>query len=490
MCADQLAPIITYIINLSLKTSSVPEKFKRAVVRPLLKKPDLERTPKNYRPVSNLNFVSKLIEDVVGSQISEHLMHNNLCESLQSAYKKKHSTETALIKVFDDILTNLDKPNHAVMISLLDLSAAFDTVDHTILIKRLEMTFGIKDSALKWFESYLADRTMTVCINGEYSKAVSLDVSVPQGSKLGPRLYSDYTQPLGQLIRILILLFHLYADDTQVIQPTKLTPNSAQHTAVRSLAEGINNIESWMYDNKLKLNPSKTEFLVITSSKNQHKIAIESLDLCEARIPVSDSARNLGVIMDSTLSLDSHINKVCQTCYFYLSWIKKIRHCLTYEAAKSIVHCLVITRLDYCNGVLVGLSKNRLAKLQRVMNFAARLITGIPRDASVTDALRELHWLPIEARIRFKIALLAYKGLNGNAPGYITDMLQVYQPGRALRSQNHKLLSIPRSRTQYGDRAFSVAAPRVWNSLPVWLRSTPNESTFRKKLKTYLFCSA
>ena len=162
-------------------------------------------------------------------------------------------------------------------------------------------------------------------------------------------------------------MFHVYADDSQFIKPTKHTPPSCQHEAAEGLASGIREIECWMKNNKLKLNPTKTEFLIISSIQNRHQIEIDSLNLGDTSIPISENARNLGVIIDSTLNLEAHINKVCQTCYFYLYWIRKIRHCLTVEACKSIVQCLVITRLDYCNGVLVGLPKVRLDKLQRVM---------------------------------------------------------------------------------------------------------------------------
>ena len=144
------------------------------------------------------------------------MIANNVKEPLQSAYKPGHSCETALIKIFNDLLTHLDQ-NHAVLVALLDLSAAFDTVDHALLLQRLETTHGISGTALRWVKSYLSERTMRVTVDGMFSNPVTLDVGLPQGSQLGPRFYSDYTQPMGRLIRLLLLLYHLYADDTQLL---------------------------------------------------------------------------------------------------------------------------------------------------------------------------------------------------------------------------------------------------------------------------------
>ena len=485
-CVEDLAPIITRIVNLSIESAQMPKSYKNAIVRPLLKKPGLDRILKNYRPVSNLNFISKVIEDIVNTQLNEHLARNNINEHLQSAYKPMHSTETALIKVFDDILSYLDSPNRAVYMALLDLSAAFDTVDHSILLLRLKVTFGITGRALDWFRSYLNGRTMKVCVNGEYSKDAELEVSVPQGSKLGPRLYSDYTQPLGALIETLLLLYHLYADDTQLMRQSTLIMRD-QQLACEALVNGISNIRQWMNDNKLKLNPDKTEFIVFTTARNGSKVSCDSLLLGDSTITRVNRVRNLGVIMDSALNLEEHVINICRTCYFYLSWIRKVRHILTPSSAKAIVQALVLSRLDYCNALLIGLPNKLLDKLQRVMNMSARVITNSSHDASITQLLKDLHWLPIRDRIHFKIAVNVFRSIKGLAPGYITDMISHYVPLRDLRSTNSCQLVVPRTRTRNGERAFSHCGPKIWNSLPLNIRQCTTEKCFRKKLKTFLF---
>ena len=168
--------------------------------------------------------------------------------------------------------------------------------------------------------------------------------------------------------------------------------------------------------------------------------------------------------------------------------IAKIREYLTIESTKSLVHAFVTCRLDNCNSLLVGSPSHLFQKLQRVQNCAARLVTGQPRFARVSPILKELHWLPIEQRVTFKVLLLAYKGLNGLAPEYIRQMLIPYTPSRALRSSSKHLLYTPKtSKKTYGDRAFSAAAPRLWNGLPLEIKTSSSISIFKSRLKTFLF---
>ena len=201
LCVQELAPIIAAIVNKSLETSCMPAELKRAHVRPRLKKSSLDpEVLNNYQPVSNLPFVSKIIEKVVDARLENHLRENELHEPLQSAYRKHHSTETALIKIQSDILQALDSGRVAALV-LLDLSAAFDTIDHSILTERLHKSFGISGDALTWMISYLRQRNQQVVIGNTPSADVTIEFGVPQGSVLGPKLYSLYTKPLGDVIR-------------------------------------------------------------------------------------------------------------------------------------------------------------------------------------------------------------------------------------------------------------------------------------------------
>ena len=211
-----MLPLITTLINRSLSTGKFPEHFKEAIIRPLLKKPNSDiDVLKNYLPVSNLNFISKIIEKIVMAQIECHLMRNNLHEPTQSAYKKNHFMETALLKISNDIIQSLDV-KHCTILASLDLSAAFDTVDHTVFLHKLYNKFGIEDEALSWFRSFLVNRKHRVSINGISSDSHRLKCGVPQGSVLGARMYTICTQQLSHIILRHGLQHHSYADDTQI----------------------------------------------------------------------------------------------------------------------------------------------------------------------------------------------------------------------------------------------------------------------------------
>ena len=215
-CIEVLTPVITSIVNMSLSSAVMPADFKEAILLPLLKKICLDpEIFNNFRPISNLMYISKLIERVVASRLHFHLIINDLYEEYQSSYRKLHSTKTALVSVHDDILRAIDD-NKCILLIMLDLSAAFDTVDHEILLRRLSCMLGISGSALQWFRSYLTDRKQKVVVNDVFSKSTSLTCGVPQGSVLGPILFTIYMLPLGEIIRSHGVQFHMYANDCQL----------------------------------------------------------------------------------------------------------------------------------------------------------------------------------------------------------------------------------------------------------------------------------
>ena len=216
ICMDVLITPITTLVNKSLAEGIFPSVFKNAHVTPLLKKASLSKEDlKNYRPVSNLSFVSKILEKVVSSRIQTHMAMTNTSNPFQSAYKKLHSTETALLRIQNDVLMAMDN-GKVTALTLLDLSAAFDTIDHTILLDRLHKWFGISGLALNWFSSYLSDRSQQIKLEDTFSSPVQLSFGVPQGSVLGPVLFSLYTTPLSTVIQGHSIPHHLYADDSQL----------------------------------------------------------------------------------------------------------------------------------------------------------------------------------------------------------------------------------------------------------------------------------
>ena len=397
-----------------------------------------------------------------------------------------HSTETALVKVSNDLLNASDKGLISILV-LLDLSAAFDTIDHQILLQRLEHLISMKGTALSWFKSYLSDRFQFVHVNDESSIHTKVRHGVPQGSVLGPILFTLYMLPLGNIIRKHSINFHCYADDTQLYLSIK--PDEANQLA--KLQACLKDIKSWMTCNFLLLNSDKTEVIVLGPEHLRNKLSSDIATLDGISLASSSTVRNLGVIFDQDMSFTTHIKQISRTAFFHLRNIAKVRHFLSLKDAEKLVHAFVTSRLDYCNSLLSGCSSKTLRTLQLIQNAAARILTGTRKRDHISPVLASLHWLPVKSRIEFKILLLTYKALNGQAPSYLKELLVPYHPTRALRSQNAGLLEVPRiSRSRMGGRAFNYQAPLLWNHLPASVREADTLSTFKNRLKTFLFDKA
>jgi hypothetical protein len=430
-CLAELLPVITAIINISLEHGVFPDQFKHAVVSPLIKKEGLDPNElKNYRPVSNLSFVSKILEKVVLQQLLMHLSDNKLQETHQSAYRKGHSVETAVLSVFQDLLSKMDQ-SLLSFTAFLDLSAAFDTLDHSILIQRLHTTFGIRGTVLKWLKSYVENRTQCVVIDGKLSKQNSLMYGVPQGSVLGPILFSLYAQPLSKVIERHHCQYHKYADDTEL---SKSEPPADFAQLEADVQCCIRDVMSWMNSNKLKLNPDKTEVLIVGYAPELKSVESTSTNIGDCNVALKDVVKYLGVQIDKNLSLEHQVGAITRACYNEIRKIASIRQYLTRHAAATLMSALVISRLDYCNSVLAGIPQHQIDRLQRVQNNAARIVLRKRMRDHATPLLQELHWLPVKLRCQFKIATLAFRHFEGTLPKYLSDNLVTRKPARELRS--------------------------------------------------------
>jgi Reverse transcriptase (RNA-dependent DNA polymerase)/Endonuclease-reverse transcriptase len=485
-CIDVLLPPITTLINLSLAEGIFPTSFKNALVKPLLKKYSLPSEDlASYRPISNLSFISKILERIIHTRITTHLDAFPSTCPFQSAYRKFHSTETALLRIQNDLLLAIDKRKLSALV-LLDLSAAFDTIDHSILLSRLSSTFGVTGSALSLLSSYLTNRTQSVSVNSHSTLPSQMLTGVPQGSVLGPLLFTLYTTPLSYLFSNSPVSYHFYADDTQLYISFD---SSDVENSLSTLSAMLDSVHAWLTANRLSVNPSKTEYLIIGTPQQRSKVTTtSSISFQGSDITPTDSTRNLGVLFDKDLSLKPHISSVCKTSYYHIRQLRQVRSSLDTNSAIVLANSLVSSKLDYCNSLYYGLPAASLDKLQRVQNSLARVIfPSVRRHHHITPTLKQLHWLPIRQRIIFKIASLTYKTLHNHKPSYLFQLLNPYVPTRNLRSLDKSLLTIPDIRSANGRRSFAFAAPTIWNSLPLVLRSSPTLALFLSGLKMHLF---
>ncbi|KAF7249994.1 putative RNA-directed DNA polymerase from transposon BS [Varanus komodoensis] len=399
-----------------------------------------------------------------GAQDEALIRHNAYyLDPLQSGFRPGYGTESALVALYDDLCREKNRGSASLLV-LLDLSAAFDTIDHGILLDRL-VGLGVGGTALQWFRSYLNGRFQKV-VPGDYGSAPwQLCHGVPQGSILSPLLFNIYMKPLGEVIRRCGLRNHQYTDDTQLYLSFSTNPGEAVAVLNRCLAE----VMGWMRANKLKLNPDKTEVLLVGGSgfgEGELNLVLNGVAL-----PLRDKVRSLGVLLDPELSLEAQVTAVARSAFLQLRLIHQLRPYLENDCLATVTHALVTSHLDFCNVLYVGLPLKTVRILQLVQNRAATLLTGTGRYVHMTPVLRQLHWLPIEVRAQFKVLVMTYKALNGLGPGYLKERLRPYMPSRPLRLAGEALLREPSveevRRVVTRRRAFSAVSymPQALRSL-------------------------
>ena len=476
---EPIAEIFTHIVNASFETGKFPVTEKNAIVRPLIKGTKDKDELSSYRPLYNTSILSKVLEKACLIQLSEHLSKFESIPKFQSAYRKNHSVETALCRIYNDLLINKSAGRGTLLI-MLDLSAAFDTVNQSILLGDL-YELGVDGVVLEWFRSYLVGRTFHVEIGEAASERTNMKTGLTQGTILSPILFTIYTIGLCYLLTNLGVTYHMYADDCQLLIDIKTktqTENDCKTT--------LNAVQQWMKSRKLKLNTDKTEYIMFNNN-NCEELNVDELSMASR----SENIKDLGFTFNTDLNMKLQILNVKRKAIGNLINISKIAQYIDLNSRLKLIYGLVLSRIDFCNSLYVDLPNNLLRPLQIIINDCARLAKGIPRFSRerVTPICMELHFLPIKARIIYKICLLMHKVIVFGQPSYLAEIVRYREPSRTLRHSN--LLEEPMvSRSQYSNRSFKYCAPRLYNALPLNVRESRSIEIFKRNLKTYLYMQA
>ena len=311
----------------------------------------------------------------------------------------------------------------ATAVVILDLSTAFDTVDHDFLLDILEKKFGITNNTKQWYQNYIRSRKFRIIIGKDKFKSKQLDYSVTQGSILAAFLFISYASTLDKIIKDLTII--RYADDHSIMKTFK--PSQLDHqpelNTIATTERSVREIKSWVDIMQLKMNNNKTESIYFGGPKQLEKCIINQINVNGEMIPRSHITRHLGSYLNSTLNLKDHIKKKCKAAMLHLLKIKATTKFLTKETSTKAVTALVMSDLDYANSILVGLPKTSISQLQRVQNIAAKIILGKIKHESSSKCLEELHWLPIQHKINFKTVTLVFRCIHGLAPDYLEELI-------------------------------------------------------------------
>ncbi len=409
---------------------------------------------------------------------------NSLLDPHQHAFRSLHSCDTAVICVHDAATSAIDA-GKIMLLTLLDLSSAFDVVDQALLEKRL-FALGIRDSALSWILSYLSGRTQSVTCNTHSCEFSRVTSGVPLGSVLGPILFSRFMAELSAVFAAHPhIRYVIHADDIQLYITCALTDI---YSAVLALENCLKDVSMWLAASLLTLNTTKTELIIFSSKAHAARVADVSVVINGVPISPTISVRSLGVILDQQLNMESHVNQVTKSAFSYLRVISKARRFISSQQAAMLVQSLVLSRIEFCTFLWYGLPLKTVNRLQRILRFSIRLVDGLERRADTTPALQRRQWLSVPDRAKVRMAVLTYLAINYNIPRHLANLLSpASSGGHGLRSENTGLLTTRRTRTKTGDRAYRVAAPAVWNSLPVSLRTDyfPDRASFRNSVVSY-----
>ena len=476
LSAKEIVAPLTYLINLSLSSGTFPKSWKNARICPIYKG-GKNSEPCNYRPISILPILSKIVERAVFDQMYPHLNSNNMLHENQSGFRPCFSTSSALLNVTEDWLNAIDKGCY-VGIVMLDLKKAFDTVNHNILINKLH-AYGMASNVIKWFSNYLNDRRHMTYVNGVKSNEQNATCGIPQGSILGPLLFIMYVNDLPNCVSNSQV--SMYADDTGLYYISRNIKD-----IVSKINEDLENVSNWLTRNKLSLNVKKTEFMIIGTSQRLAKIVDSDINIKikNERIKRVKSCKHLGVIIDETLSWGKHVDHVTKKVAPGLYYLRKSSSILPQKMQVLLYNAIIIPHLSYCNIIWGRCNKTLQNKCQVLQNRAAKIITSVNMYSSSSQALQDLNWDNLNVKLTHNEAITMYKIVNNLAPQYLCNKFKRKEENYNMRVSN--TLCIDKPNTEYKRRSFTYRGAKLWNSLEENIKNAVNVTTFKQQLRNVI----
>ena len=484
-----LVPVITYIINNIIVSCTFPCRWKLALIKPL-PKVNNPLSPSDFRPISLLPAFSKIIEKVLGSQMQNYFNKNKLLNKFQSAYTINHSCTTVLIDITNFAFDAIDKKEIVILV-LLDYSKAFDCANHQLILAKSK-ALGFDDTALLLLSSYLSDRKQKIKIDNNESEWCNLINGVPQGSILGPLLFTILLTDIKDVI--VHSKHHCYADDTQIFNKCKI---ENIENCIMEVNNDLENVAKFSENNCLDLNAGKSKYIIIGSKRNLNILKNKNLPPIQINNKPIDrevNVKNLGVKFDETLSFSKHINKIVSNAVGKLKHAFRFKNFLSQEAKIIIVESYILSNFNYCDILFQNLSVELKNKLQKLQNWCIRFIFRTKKYEHISPYFRILRTLNIEQRRTLHSLTQMHKLKKKIGPDYLIEKLTCHKDIHHYNTRNNTDLVTPKSNTKLNQNKFLNKCVKDYNDV-LKIRSPENKLlfstndsilTFKRKLKKHL----
>ena len=474
LAAPYISESLTFICNQSIRNSVFPEKWKEGKVTPLHKNGPKDDT-NNYRPISVLPVVSKLLEKHVHDSLMMYLSSNSLLHSTQSGFRPNHSCETSLLQMINRWLNAINSSQMIGMV-MIDFRKAFDLVDHTLLLKKLKY-YKISEATISWFSSYLLGRKQKVFVNNSSSESENIICGVPQGSILGPLLFLIFINDLPLYIDN--VLTDLYADDT-----TFYFIDTSQACIEQQLQTALFKLSEWCKENGMLINTTKTKVMLITTPQKRVYLNnyVLQLKYNNEALSVVACEKILGVLIDNNLTWTNHIDAVAKKIVSNLWLLSRIKSYLTTNQRVQFYKSYVQPHIDYCNAIWGGTSQRNLDRIYRLQKRACKIILDYQYD-NITDSMEEFKILNIYERIYLKKAKFMFEISNSLTPDYINEMFHLRPLNNTLQSLRSSAAInyvLPRPNKELFKQSLIYSGPLIWNNLPDTLKQLGTINSFHR----------